>query len=793
MATYFQKDRPMTVKTPLGDDVLLLMGLSGQEAISQLFGFQLELLAENKSDIAFDKLLGQPITVTMELPEDKKRYFSGICSRLSECDRDTNFTVYRMEIVPKFWLLTRVFRSRIFQHITVPDILKKVLDGIEVDFGIQGTFKPRDYCVQYRETDFNFASRLMEEEGIYYFFKHAKDGHRMVVSNTAQSHQDLANYPNLTIEEVGGGKTDEDLIHSWEKTQELRSGKILLWDHCFELPHKHLEADKSILESVTVGTVTHKLKVGGNDTLEYFEYPGEYAQRFDGVNRSGGDQAGDLQEIFNDNKRTVALRMQQEELNSLIVSASCHCRDLTPGYKFTLKGHFNADGKYLITAVQHSATLGGYRSDLDEFEYHNTFQCIPVGLSFLPNRMTPKPLIHGTQTAVVVGPSGEEIFTDKYGRVKVQFHWDRDGKYDTDSSCWVRVASTWAGRNWGAIHIPRIGHEVVLAFQEGDPDQPLIVGSVYNADMMPPYKLPDEKTKSAIKSDTTVGHGGFNEIRLEDKKGSEQIFINGQKDLHIRAKNDRREEIGNDRELTVVRDNIRWVKRDQHLQIDRDLVEKMTRDHFLTVDGKRAMKIKGSNSMEVTGDVIEEFKSNHVEKVTATLHLKAADIKLEASSKIELVAGGSSVILAPAGVYIKGSMVYINSGSGPSVSPPSASLVSPTDPKQAQEPDSAEAGSGKVYQASSTAQQAKKAAEKAEEAGPTYKKEENKNKKSWIEIELLDDDGNPCPGEPYQIKLPDGSVDTGTLDEKGRAYVQCDPGTAEITFPGLDKDAWKPK
>jgi type VI secretion system secreted protein VgrG len=510
MATYLQADRPMTVKTPLGEDDLLLVGLSGQETISQLFNFQLELLAENKTDIAFEKLLGQKITVTMRLPGDKMRFFSGICSRLSECERNTVFTVYRMEVVPRFWLLTRKYRSRIFQHSTVPDILKKVLEGLDVAYEIQGTFQPRDYCVQYRETDFHFASRLMEEEGIYYFFKHTADGHKMVVANTPQSHADLPDYKDLTIEEIGGGKRDEDLVFSWEKTQELRSGKVLLWDHSFELPHKHLEADKNILDSVNVGTVAHKLKVGGNDALEYFEYPGEYAQRFDGIDKSGGEQAGEMQKIFEDNKRTAGLRMQQEEVNSLNISASSRCRALTPGFKFNLKAHFNADGQYLLTSVQHSARLGGYRSDMSEWEYHNNFQCIPVALPFLPTRITPKPVIHGTQTAVVVGPSGEEIFTDKYGRVKVQFHWDRDGKYDADSSCWVRVASNWAGRNWGAISIPRIGHEVVVAFQEGDPDQPLIVGSVYNADMMPPYKLPGEKTKSTVKSDSSVGHGGFN-------------------------------------------------------------------------------------------------------------------------------------------------------------------------------------------------------------------------------------------------------------------------------------------
>lgn len=284
---YTQTSRALSVSTPLGKDTLLLTGFTGQEALSQLFSFQLDLMAENKTDIVFDKLLGQKVTIHLALPDEKQRHLSGICSRASQGLRDETFTRYQLEIVPQFWLLTKRAQSRIFQHQSVPDILKKILEGLDVKYELQGSFQPRDFCVQYRETDFNFASRLMEEEGIYYFFSHNMSGHQMVLGNTPQSHPDVPESCRITFDEVSGGTREDNRVQHWEKVQELRSGKYTLWDHCFELPHKHLEADTSVMDSVQVGKVTHRLKTGDNDKLEIYDYPGEYAQRFDGVDRGG--------------------------------------------------------------------------------------------------------------------------------------------------------------------------------------------------------------------------------------------------------------------------------------------------------------------------------------------------------------------------------------------------------------------------------------------------------------------------------------------------------------------------
>ena len=596
---YTQQNRAMEVTTPLGENKLLLLAFSGQESLSRLFDFQLDLTAENEVDVAFDKLLGQKITTRLDLPNGEKRYFSGICNRVGQGERDEIFTRYRMEVVPQFWLLTKRAQSRIFQQMTVPDILKKVLTGLDVTYEIQGSFHPRDFCVQYRETDFNFASRLMEEEGIFYFFKHNSDGHQMVVANTAQSHPDLPTASKIIYEEVQDGNREEDRIYDWEKMQEWRSGKYVLWDHCFELPHKHLEAEANILDDVQVGRVSHKFKVGGNDKLEIYDYPGEYAQRFDGIQPGGGDRAGDLQKIFQDNRRTTDIRIQEEALPGLTIHGGSNCRQFGTGYKFTLQRHFNADGDYVITNVTHSARQGGdYRSNGGDFHYSNSFNCIPAALPFRPQRLTPKPVVQGTQTAVVVGPAGEEIFTDKYGRVKVQFHWDRQGKNDANSSCWVRVGTPLAGKQWGMVHLPRIEQEVIVDFLEGDPDQPIIIGSVYNAKEMPPYALPDNKTQTGIKSRSSLGGtpDNFNEIRFEDKKGQEQVYIHAEKNEDIVVENDKTENVGHDETITIGNDRTETVMGHETLSVAKNRTRTVSQNEIVTVALTRTHTV-GINEM----------------------------------------------------------------------------------------------------------------------------------------------------------------------------------------------------
>jgi type VI secretion system secreted protein VgrG len=678
--TYTQKNRPLAVTTPLGADVLLLVGLSGSEAISRPFNFQLEFEADNKnqSKIAFDKLLGQTITVSLAQADNTPRYFSGICSRFSQGEQGSTFTAYRMEIVPKFSLLAHVSQSRTFQQLAVTDILKQVLKGLEVTYALQGTYEKRDYCVQYRETDFNFASRLMEEEGIFYYFNHKNGSHEMVVADTPQGHRDMPGQSKANFETVDSGHLrDEDRIYVWQKSQEVRAGKYTLWDHCFEVTGQNLQAQKPVVDSVQVGTVTHKLKVGNNDSWELYDYPGEYAQRFDGIDPSGGDRAGDVQKIFQDNQRTVGIRMREETASSLVIHGASGCRQWASGFKFTLDRHYDGNGQYVVTGVQHSAQQGSYRSNESSFRYQNTFTCIPLALPFCPPRVTPKPFVQGTQTAVVVGNSGQEIFTDKYGRVKVQFRWDRQGKNDANSSCWVRVGSIWAGKQWGAIHIPRIGQEVIVAFEEGDPDRPIIIGSVYNADMMPPYTLPDNMTQSGIVSRSTLQgtSDNFNELRFEDKKGSEEVYFHAEKDFERVVENNDTLTVGSSKAddgsqtIQIWNNRTETVKQGNEQvtieQGNRTVNVNQGNDEHNVKQGNRTVNVNQGNdthnikqgNRSVVIDMGNDSLAIKMGNQTTKLDLGASST--EAMQSITLKVGQNSITIDQMGVTIKGMMVTV--------------------------------------------------------------------------------------------------------------------------------------
>lgn len=736
MGEYKEQKRQLTVTTPLGDDVLLLQGFSGREAISQLFSFQIDLLAtlEDKPKVKFDSMLGQPITIHVELPGDKKRHINGLCIQMADTREDQTFHEYRVQIVPKVWLLTRKAQSRIFQQKSVPDILKEVFKGFDVQLHLQGTFEQRDYCVQYRETDFNFACRLMEEEGIFYFFKHSDGSHQMVIANDSGSHQPVPDGPtSLIYEELKGGTRDEDRIYAWEKIQEVRSGKVTLWDHCFEKPPDNLESQQKILDSVQVGTVTHKLGLSINKDLELYDFPGEYAQRFDGVTPGGGDRASDISKIRPDGMRTAELRIEEEAVPGLQILGASHFRHISSGFKFTLERHPNANGDYVVTSVQHSGRESDFRTGGTGAVYQNTFTCIPFALPFRARRVSPKPVIQGSQTAVVVGPAGEEIFTDKYGRVKVQFFWDRQGKKNESSCCWIRVGQLMAGRRWGSSFWPRIGQEVIVDFLEGDPDQPIIIGSVYNADQMPPYlgQGPDPKHKndnkvSGIKTNSTKGGVGYNELRFDDTKDKEQIFVHAERNLDTRVKNDEMHTVGHDRFITVggekdgkcVGDEKRLIYQDRHIHVRRNHIEKIDKSMQLTVGsldlsvgggekhsvGKDLeLKVGGAFKTQVAGKY--SLKAGSVHSTAGSygigadqeVHIKAGmKLILEAGAQVTLKGPGGFVDIGPAGVTIQGTMVLINSGgaagSGSGASPDAPADAAAANPDKPAVADDAKTG-----------------------------------------------------------------------------------------------------
>jgi type VI secretion system secreted protein VgrG len=687
MPQHTQKGRPLSVQTPLGEDKLLLIGFTGQEGLSQLFRFHLETLAEAGTEVPFQDLLGKKVTLEVELPDQSKRFYNGIASRVVEGAQTGGFTEYSIEIVPQFWLLTRRVQSRIFQHLPVSDILRSVFEGLAVKFDLRGKYHPREYCVQYRESDFAFASRLMEEEGIYYYFDHKKDEHTMVVADHPEGHLPVPGAFDAIYETVEGGVRHEDRVITWLKTQELRSGKSTLWDHSFQLPHKHLEADKNTMESVAAGTIEHKLSVADNSKLEVFDYPGFYAKRFDGVGGGGGDTSANLQKIFDDNKRMAEVRMQEETAAAVVIHGSSHCRQFTSGHKFALARHFNADGQYVLTTVYHQGAMDSYRSDGVSFSYSNTFTCIPVAMPFRPVRVTPRALVRGTQSAVVVGPAGEEIFTDKYGRVKVQFHWDREGQNNADSSCWLRVATHWSGKQWGMIHTPRIGQEVIVDFLEGDPDQPIVVGSVYNPDQMPPYELPANKTQSGIKTRSSPGGGpsNFNEIRFEDKKGSEQLYIHAERneDTVVEANetltvgHDREKKIGHD-ETTLVKNNrTETVLGDESITIAKRRTETVGMNESVTIGASRTHTVAANESLTVGVNRNKTVAVNETSSigVARTASIGGSDsltvggteamnvggvVSINAGGAIAINAGGAITINAGGTVIINAPAIMLN-------------------------------------------------------------------------------------------------------------------------------------
>jgi type VI secretion system secreted protein VgrG len=668
--------REMMVIAPVGGDPkdameLWLLELNGREGISQLFDFQLEVKAPNSKKVPFQKLLGQKLTVSFPKGTNTKgRFVNGIISRMSQGESDTRYTRYRLELVPQFWLLTRNTQSRIFHQESVPAILKKVLKGISTDFTNvkEAAYHPRDYCVQYRETDFNFASRLMEEEGIYYYFEHSAADHKMVLSDKPLSHPALPAGPQLQYKK-SGALIEEDRVLGWQKTQEVRAGKYTLWDHCFELAHDHLEANQLMRDQVMVGKAPHQLVLGPNKNLEIYEFPGEYAQRFDGVDPGGADRPKDVEKIFNrDNKRTVEIRMEQEAATSLLTLGTSNCRHLASGYQFTLDTSkvkedkpLDADGDYLLVTIGHSARYASKLSEGPEqwggFVYQNTFTCIPAGLAYRPPRTALKPIVPGTQTAVVIGSGSpkEEIFTDKYGRVKVKFHWDRDPKKDAMTSCWIRVAQIVAGKRWGTSFWPRIGQEVVVSFLEGDPDQPLIVGSVYNSDQMPPYlgkgfdnKHSDDNKVSGIKTNTTLGGVGFNELRFDDTEGAQQIFMHAENNMDVRVKHDSMERVIHDRHLIVGAekdgqksgDQRELVHLDKHLHVKHDHIEHIENNMELLVGtkdggGDQDIVIKKDKKELVEGELHFHVKKDRFEEVNETMNLTVD------KDRRELISGNS--------------------------------------------------------------------------------------------------------------------------------------------------------
>ena len=668
---YAQKGRAISVETVLGPDELLLESVEGEEEIAGGFRYTLGLLGKDPN-ITAAKLIRTKATVKIKLGDGSERSITGLISRFAQQEQVDGLTVYEAELRPWFWFLSLTSDYCVFQNMSIPNIVKQVCkeQGF-TDVSVK-CIKPHpdhEYRVQYGETHLDFASRLMEEEGIFWFADH--DGGKctlVLADDNSVAKQVVKLRMTTTTHDTEG----EDVLQTFVVRQEVRPGKFTAMDYNFETPSRQLLGEAS---------------GQSQGSAEVVEFPGGF-----GTSDDGG--------------KVARLRYQEIAAEQVEAEGTSGSRALAVGVKVEVSNHpsKHANGAFLVTSVRQSARLGDFRSGGDPgLAFSSSFTAVPFATAYRPERTTELPRASGYESAVVVGPAGEEIFTDKYGRVKVQFFWDRRGKKDDKSSCWVRVSTVWAGKGWGVISTPRIGQEVLVAFLNGDPEDPIIVGRVYNAEQMPPYALPTNKTQSGIKTRSTLGGSpdNFNEIRFEDKKGSEEVYIHAEKDKKEVVENDNEENIGHDetigvgndqsikvganqtvgvekdqsisvgknRSLSVGEAESISVGKDQSVAVGGNLTHTVDKDVTRTVKGSEkhavdkdvTVQVKGEYSLSVDKEAAIAVKHDYGLNVDKKLTIKAADvITIESDKEVLIKAGSASILLKKSGdIEISGSKIQV--------------------------------------------------------------------------------------------------------------------------------------
>jgi len=633
MSNLTQDQRLLSIKSPLAKDELLLTSFEGSEYISDLFEFQIEVLSSNHA-IKPESLIGKTVTVTIQ--NDVKRSFNGYISRFTYGEvKADNLRCYGLTMVPWLWFLSKNNNHRIFQSKNTKDIITQVFKDLgfnDFDYKASENSKVRDYCVQYNESDLNFVSRLLEEDGIAYYFEQQKDKHVLQIVDAANAYQECAE-TNLSYSK--GSQPDTQLTH-WQHKHEYRKGKWSLNDYDFEQPAKS-----------QLQTTASTSKFANVQDYEHYEYSPYH--NFSGI------------------KDLTKKRIEAEETPMNFIDASSDCSSFYAGGKFKLSKHAvsTEQGSYIITAIKHrvidNSYLAGHES---ESEYGNDFACIPEAVHFRPPLTHIKPVMPGPQSAVVVGPDGEEIFIDKYGRIKVQFFWDREGRKDENSSCYLRVVQPWAGSGWGASFIPRMGMEVIVNFIDGDPDRPLVTGSVYNADNMPPYK---SKTQSGIKTRSSKSgtSSNFNELRFEDKKDSEQIYLHAEKNLDSMVENDETHTVDHNRTKTIGENETSSIAKNRDKSVGENQTESIGKDKTIDVGANHSETIAKDKSVDV-GDT-------HTESIGKDMKLQVGDDLLEdigkklsitAGDEIMLKTGSASITMKKNGdITIKGKNITIQGSS----------------------------------------------------------------------------------------------------------------------------------
>ncbi|RZJ10558.1 MAG: type VI secretion system tip protein VgrG [Rubrivivax sp.] len=591
---------PIIFNSPLGPDVLRFQHLRAMQGVSQLGSITVNLVSD-KPDLSADKLLGQAAGVSVLMRDGKPRHFNGVVTRFAIGPAQGRHYGYQAVLHPWLWLLTRTSDCRIFQNQNVQQIVEAVFADhaavAQFRFKLTRSYATRTYCVQYRETDYNFIARLLEEEGIYWFFEHTDGQHTLVLTDAVSMLDPSPGCPPLRyFPNTGQVPPNVDTISQWAARSELQTGQAAAASFDFERPAVSLLTQQS-------------LKRGhAHSDLEQYDYDGRYIQ------------LGDGQQLRDNRMDEVQSDFQQAQGDTNAIG-------LTSGYLFELQHHPHAsqNGKFICLSTEAVIGVAGYEAEGGgaggaAVDYHCRFVAAPSAHSYRPPRRTGRPSIYGTQTAVVVGPAGEEIYTDKYGRVKVQFHWDRYGKRDDKSSCWVRVASPWAGNSFGFVQVPRIGQEVVVNFLEGDPDQPLITGRVYNAANMPPWELPANATQSGVLSRSSKGgvYSNANALRFEDKKGSEQLWLHAEKNQDIEVENDETHWVGHDRTKTIDHDETTLVKHNrtetvngnETITIHQNRMETVDLDETITIHKNRTETVDLNENITIGVNRTEAVGAN---------------------------------------------------------------------------------------------------------------------------------------------------------------------------------------
>jgi type VI secretion system secreted protein VgrG len=559
--------------------------------------------------------------------EGVNRYLNGMVSRFAMGDTGKKLTAYHVTVVPKVWALRQRFDVRIFQDLSVPDIVKAVLEGAglvqgsEFQLRTHRTYAPRTYCVQYRESDWSFICRLLEDEGIAWFFEHSETEQILVMEDTSTVLPPIIGDPLVPYHSEVGALRAHEHIRAFRTSVELKTDAVVVRQYDFEKP--------SI------------------DTLDNASAP-----RPSGYDMAVYDPAVYLPRGMGD-KEYAKLRLEQHRSLGRTAEGASTCARLAPGGTFKLADHTvqEVNGIYLVVRVEHrgfDAARGEASAHGAEEAYSNRFVCTPAEDLYRPSLVTAKPRVYGPQPAVVVGPDSEEIYTDQYGRVKVQFYWDRVGKKNEHSSCWVRVSQTYAGDGWGAMALPRVNQEVVVDFIEGDPDAPIIVGRLYHGLNIVPYGLPANKTVTTIKSNSSPGGGGSNELRFEDKKGEEEVYLHAQKDLVGAVEHDRKETVGRDETWHVTRDRSDTVDRDETIQVGRNRKETVKKDETIDIEGNRVFS--------VTGDDTETIGGNLALTVSKAGTLSVTGDSTASLGKLDLTTGGKMTITVHAdqGITVDG-------------------------------------------------------------------------------------------------------------------------------------------